>query len=205
MKIAILGFGQVGQTFARLFSSAGHEIVIGGRTASGQDLPYPSTTFQDACQQAELIALALPYGACAAVLPELAEVTAGKIVIDSTNPLQADWAPLLLGQQNSAAEEISRLLPDALIVKAFNTIFADVMHAPVHDGEAITAFIAGDDDQAKRTVTSLVGDLGFNVVDAGPLFTARYLESLAHLNIQLAVGQGGGTGAAFLYRRFQAS
>jgi len=123
----------------------------------------------------------------------------GKIVIDSTNPLNADWSPKLLGQENSASEEISRLLPEAYVVKAFNTIFADVMNEPVKDGRVITAFIAGDNDEAKQKIIALASDIGYAPIDIGCLYTARYLESMAHLNIQIAIGQGGGTNAAFIY------
>jgi 8-hydroxy-5-deazaflavin:NADPH oxidoreductase len=199
MKIAILGFGHVGKQFAHLFSKVGHEVVIGVRSASTQELPYSSATFKEAAEGADMVAIAIPFTACAEVLPELAEVTKGKIVIDSTNPLNADWSPKLLGQENSASEEISRLLPEAYVVKAFNTIFADVMNAPVRDGQAITAFIAGDNNQAKQKVTALASDIGYAPLDTGSLYTARYLESMAHLNIQIAVGQGGGTNAAFIY------
>lgn len=199
MKIAILGFGQVGKQFAHLFSKAGHEIIVGLRSVSSQKLPYPSATFKEAAEVAEVIAIAIPFTACADVLPELAEVTRKKTVIDSTNPLNADWSPRLLGQENSASEEISRLLPEAHVVKAFNTIFADVMDQPVMGGQVITAFIAGDDDQAKQKVIALASDIGYSPVDTGCLNTARYLESMAHLNIQIAVNQGGGTNAAFIY------
>lgn len=199
MKIAILGFGNVGRKFADLFSKAGHEIVIGLRSDSNQKLPYPSATFKQAAEMAEVIALAIPFTTCANVLPELVEVTKGKIIIDSTNPINPDWSPMLLGQENSAAEEISRFLPEAYVVKAFNTIFADVMNKPVKDGQAITAFIAGDNNEAKQKIIALASDIGYAPVDTGPLYTARYLESMAHLNIQIAVGQSGGTNAAFIY------
>ncbi|MEM9008894.1 MAG: NADPH-dependent F420 reductase [Cyanobacteria bacterium P01_F01_bin.86] len=199
MKIAILGFGNVGKQLANLFSKAGHEIIISLRSVPNQEFPYSFVTFKEAAADADIIAIALPFNACADVLPELAEATKGKIVIDSTNPLNADWSPQLLGQENSASEEISRLLPEAHVVKAFNTIFADVMNQPVKDGQAITAFIAGDNAKAKQNVIVLARDIGYAPIDTGPLYTARYLESMAHLNIQLAVGQGGGTNAAFIY------
>ena len=199
MKIAILGFGNVGKQFANLFSKAGHEIVIGLRSTPNQELPYPSATFKEAAAVADMIAIAIPFAACLDILPELVEVTKGKTVIDSTNPLNADWSPKLLGQENSASEEISRLLPEAHVVKAFNTIFADVMNEPMKDGQAITAFIAGDNSEAKQKVIALASDIGYAPVDTGSLYTARYLESMAHLNIQIAVNQGGGTNAAFIY------
>jgi 8-hydroxy-5-deazaflavin:NADPH oxidoreductase len=199
MKIAILGFGNVGKQFANLFSRAGYEIIIGLRSAPSQELPYPSATFKEAAKVADVLAIAIPFMACNDVLPELAAATSGKIVIDSTNPLNADWSPKLLGQENSASEEISRLLPEAHVVKAFNTIFADVMNKPVRNGQAIAAFIAGDHYEAKQKVIALASDIGYVPIDTGPLYTARYLESMAHLNIQIAIGQGGGTDAAFIY------
>ncbi|MEM7796720.1 MAG: NADPH-dependent F420 reductase [Cyanobacteria bacterium P01_C01_bin.118] len=199
MKIAILGFGHVGKQLANLFSKAGHEIIIGLRSIPNQEFPYSFATFKKAVVDADIIEIALPFNACADVLPELAEATKEKVVIDSTNPLNADWSPKLLGQENSASEEISRLLPEAHVVKAFNTIFADVMNRPLKDGQAITAFIAGDNAEAKQKVIALASDIGYSPIDTGLLYTARYLESMAHLNIQLAVGQGGGTNAAFIY------
>jgi 8-hydroxy-5-deazaflavin:NADPH oxidoreductase len=198
MKIAILGFGNVGKQFANLFSKAGHEIVIGLRSAPNAELPYASATFKEAAAVADVVAIAIPFTACADVLPELAEITIGKTIIDSTNPLNADWSPKLLGQENSASEEINRLLPKARVVKAFNTIFADVMNQPVREGHAIAAFIAGDDDEAKQKVIALASEIGYMPVDTGSLYTARYLESMAHLNIEIAVGRGG-TNAAFIY------
>lgn len=199
MKIAILGFGNVGKQFAHLFSKAGHEIIIGLRSVSTVELPYPFATFKEAAEVADVIAIAIPFAACVDVLPELAGVTREKVVIDSTNPLNADWSPQLLGQENSASEEISRMLPEAYVVKAFNTIFADVMDKSMKNGQAITAFIAGDNDEAKQKVIALACDIGYKPLDTGLLYTARYLESMAHLNIQIAVGQGGGTNAAFIY------
>ncbi|MEI6429240.1 MAG: NADPH-dependent F420 reductase [Pseudanabaena sp. ELA607] len=199
MKIAILGFGNVGKKFVHLFSKAGHEIIIGLRSISNLESPYPCATFKEAAEVADVVAIAIPFTACVDVLPELAEVTREKVVIDSTNPLNADWSPKLLGEENSASEEISRMLPEAYIVKAFNTIFADVMDKPMKNGQAITAFIAGDNEEAKQKVISLACDIGYKPIDTGLLYTSRYLESMAHLNIQIAVGQGGGTNAAFIY------
>ncbi|MEM6351368.1 MAG: NAD(P)-binding domain-containing protein [Cyanobacteria bacterium P01_D01_bin.14] len=199
MKIAILGYGRVGQTFASLFSRAGHAVVIGTRAGSSRSIPYPALGFREAAAAAEAVAIAIPFSACLTVMPALVDVTQGKLVIDSANPLYPDWSPLLLGQENSAAEEIARLLPGAHVVKAFNTIFADAMVKPVRQGIAISAFIAGDDDSAKHTVMTLAQDIGYAPVNVGPLRSARYLEGLAHLNIQIAFSQDTGTSAAFAY------
>ncbi|MEM7601158.1 MAG: hypothetical protein AAF357_07040 [Verrucomicrobiota bacterium] len=118
-----------------------------------------------------------------------------------TNPLNSDWSPLHLGQENSAGEITAAALPGSRVVKAFNTVFADMM-----DAKKIAALplrplglFCGESAQAKSVVASLLESVRFSAVDAGGITSARYLEQVAHLNIQLAVGQGGGTNAAFAY------
>ncbi|MFN3945277.1 MAG: NADPH-dependent F420 reductase [Allosphingosinicella sp.] len=191
MRIGIIGAGQVGSRLKDLFSSAGHDVVTAGRAGA-----------RDAAVHGELAVLAIPYDACAEALPPLAEALAGKIVVDVTNPVAADWSPMLLGQENSAAEEIARILPRSRVVKAFNTVFADVMTPSKleRDGQRITCFVAGDDEDIRRVVAGIASDAGFAALDVGPLRSARHLEAMAHLNIAVALA-GGGTDAAFLYHQ----
>lgn len=206
MKIAIFGFGNVGQRLARLLDKAGHSLLICTQHQAPQPFPYATATFAEGAEQADVVALAIPFTAAVELLKPLAAQLVGKIVLDCTNPLQADWSPLLLGEENSAAEELARVVPGASVVKAFNTIFADMMVEAyqVWDGARTSAFVASDDPVARNTILQLAQELGFAPVEVGPLKMARYLEALAHLNIQLAVAQGGGTQAAFLYRRVNA-
>lgn len=199
MKIAVIGYGNVGRKFAELFFRAGYDIIVGLRSVPIDPIPYPHASLKEAAKAADVIALAIPFSACADVLPAITENSKGKIVIDSTNPLNPDWSPKLLDQEDSAGEAVSRLLPESHVVKAFNTIFADVMDEPVRDGKQITAFVAGDDDKAKHIVANIAADVGYAPIDTGPLYTSRYLESMAHLNIQIAVSQENGTDAAFIY------
>ncbi|MFM7199903.1 MAG: NADPH-dependent F420 reductase [Myxococcota bacterium] len=203
MKIAIFGFGNVGQRLAQLFIKAGHSVIICTQKNAPQPSPFATATFVEGAEQADVVALAIPFTAAVDILKPLAAPLVGKIVLDCTNPLQADWSPLLLGQENSAAEELARVVPGASVVKAFNTIFADMMveEYQVWDGVRTSAFVASDDPVARNTILRLAEELGFAPVEVGPLKMARYLEALAHLNIQLAVAQRGGTRAAFLYRR----
>jgi predicted dinucleotide-binding enzyme len=92
---------------------------------------------------------------------------------------------LSVGFTTSAAEEIQKAVPTAKVVKAFNTVFAQVLaERPAGAGAAtVQVFYAGDDDGAKRTVRSLIESMGFDPVDAGPLRNARLLEPLGMLNI----------------------
>jgi 8-hydroxy-5-deazaflavin:NADPH oxidoreductase len=129
----------------------------------------------------DVIVAAVPFGVSEAVLVPLAPLLRNKVLIDCTNPLNPDWSPVLLGQENSAAEVLAKALPDTYVVKAFNTIFADVMAAEYLSRGGLRA----------RLTFQLCG-------------LARYLEAMAHLNIQLAVGQKGGTSAALNYHQFGA-
>lgn len=202
MNIGILGGGQVGSALAQLARSAGHSVCIGQRNAAQREDGVPVLPMAAACAQADLVIIAIPFTACAEALPALNAVLAGKTVVDATNPLQADWSPLLLGAHDSAAQQIAALLPAARVVKAFNTVFADVMnpHGQLRaGGSRITVFVASDDTSAADLVAALASDLGFATQRVGALAHARFLEAMAHLNIAIAVGQGGGTNAAFIY------
>jgi 8-hydroxy-5-deazaflavin:NADPH oxidoreductase len=198
MNIGIIGSGSVGTALQKLFMAAGCQVVLGSRSPSPQrDTVSPL----QAAEQGDVVVLAIPFSAIPQVLATIAPALRGKVVIDPTNPLNPDWSPLLLGQENSAGEEIARLLATSKVVKAFNTVFADVMTAQglVRGDHRATTFIASDDEDAANTVATLARSAGFAPVKAGPLATARYLEAMAHLNIGIAVGQKGGTNAAFVY------
>lgn len=205
MKIAFLGGGNFGGNLASLLAAAGHDVVVGlrdvTRVRSGAN--YRVTSLEEAAAHGDVVVIAILYQACADTLPPLAAHLSGKIVVDATNALQGDWSPLPLGAFASAAETLRRLLPAARLVKAFNTVFADIMTSERLDrsGQSVTAFIAGDDAQANTVVADIAASAGFAPVVTGPLSNARYLEAMAHLNIQIAVRQGGGTDAGFVYHR----
>jgi 8-hydroxy-5-deazaflavin:NADPH oxidoreductase len=119
----------------------------------------------------------------------------GKVVIDITNPMSADFAGLTIGHETSAAEQIAKAVPGAQVVKAFNTVFAQVLaEGPAFaGGQTAPVFIASDSEHAKQVATALIESLGFKPVDAGPLRNARYLEPLAGLNIYLGYAAAHGT------------
>jgi hypothetical protein len=145
-------------------------------------------------QSVDAIILATGYTDAAGALRSVGDVS-GKVVIDITNPLTADYMGLTLGHSTSAAEEIAKAVPGAQIVKAFNTVFAQVLSdgADFGKGRRASVFVASDSAQAKQTATALAEGFGFEVIDAGGLKNARYLEPLAGLNIYLGYGAGLGT------------
>ena len=140
-------------------------------------------------QGADVVVLAVPYGAVAGIVDELGDALAGKVVIDATNPLNDTFTDLATTGV-SAAEQLQDRLPNASVVKAFNTIFASRHADPTQDGTPLDAFIAGDDTTAKEKAGRLASSLGYRVVDAGGLRMARALEEMAFLNIALNAADG---------------
>lgn len=209
MKIAIIGAGNVGGTLGKLWAQKGHEIMFG--------VPNPSKLAQlvksigatvragnvpDAASFGEVVVLATPWPATEEAIRSAGNL-AGKTVVDCTNPLTPDLSGLAIGTDNSAGEEVARWAAGAKVVKAFNTIGAANFANPHFGAATASMFIAGDDPSAKSAVTRLAAELGFDVVDVGPLRAARFIEPLAMLWIHLAFKQGfGPTGHAFkLLRR----
>ncbi len=205
MKISFIGAGNVARALAALFHAAGHEVLLGARDRTDPGA-LRTGTLEEAASWGEAVIVAVPFAATRELLPALREPLRGKLVIDATNPVNSDWSPMLLGEENSAGEEVARLLPASRVVKAFNTIFADSMRKDrlVREGQRVTCFVASDDSQAAQTVVSLAEAVGLAATTVGPLKMARHLEAVAHLNIQLAVGMKGGTDAAFIYHQRRA-
>ncbi len=203
-NISILGTGSVGSSLGKLFIHHGINVAWAARdpkkamVALGDDGRVVS--FVDAAMWADILILAVPWSSALEVLKSQPSLD-GKIIVDATNPLNADWSPVLLGQENSAAEEIQKAMPQCRVVKAFNTIFADMMTPErIADG-SVTAFYCGDDASAKSSVRDLLVAIGLHPEDTGALTSARWLEGMAHLNIRMAVALGGGTRAFFQYSR----
>jgi predicted dinucleotide-binding enzyme len=96
---------------------------------------------------------------------------AGTVVIDITNPLTADYMGLTLGHSTSAAEEIAKAVPGAEVVKAFNTVFAQVLAkgADFGGGRKVEVFLASDSERGKQTARTLAESMGFATLDAGGL------------------------------------
>lgn len=202
MNIAVLGYGAMGRALATRLQAAGHSVVVGVRVPSAvnPDTDHGSVRVIDlasAARSAEIVVLAVPYAASVDVLhAAAAEVGAldHKILVDISNPVTADYTGLTVGHSSSAAEEIARRVPAARVVKAFNTVFAQVMaRGPEFGGDRAMVFYAGDDAPANAVVHALIASLGFTPTAAGPLRNARYLESLGGLNISLGYGLGRGT------------
>jgi hypothetical protein len=200
MNIAIIGAGNMGGALAKRFAGAGFGVAIadngsGKAEAAARDAGASAHAARamDAVANADIVVFAAPFGAAREALAPLAHALAGKIVIDITNPISADYMSLTIGHSTSAAEEVQKLVPAARVVKAFNTVLAQVLsEGPDFGGQRVQVFVAGDDATAKETVKGVVAKLGFEPVDAGGLANARYLEPIAEQNIHFAYALGQG-------------
>jgi len=200
MKVTLIGSGNMGSGLAKQIVKAGHALVVSGRNAAKAEELARATgaTFKsaNAAEGADIVIVATGYPDAVDALRTAGNL-AGKVVVDITNPMTADYSALTIGQTTSAAEEIQKAFPKAKVVKAFNTVFAQILAAgPALDGATVPVYFAGDDAAAKATVKALVDSTGFTAVDAGGLKNARYLEPLAGLNIYFGYGAGKGTAIA---------
>lgn len=182
-KIGIIGTGNVGSALRRGLERARRDV-----RAAGHDNDAVRTT----AEWADVLILAVPFGALPGVAATIEPLVANKTIIDVSNALTEDMK-LALGYTTSGAEELQKRLPRARVVKAFNTQFAQHMDSGRLGEQRLTVFAAGDDADAKRTVLDLASAIGFDAVDAGPLANARLLEPLGYFNIQLGYVLGLGT------------
>ena len=200
MNITVIGSGSMGSGLVKQLTRAGHRVLVTGRDAAKAEAlarKYGARAVKPAeAAASEVIIVATGYAEAVAALKSLGGLE-GKVVVDITNPLTADYMGLTIGHTTSAAEEIARAIPGARVVKAFNTIFAQVLDEGARlGGEPVPVFVAGDDAAAKSDVAGIARSMGFEVIDAGLISNARYLEPLAGLNIYLGYGAKLGTSIA---------
>ncbi|UNK46120.1 NADPH-dependent F420 reductase [Arthrobacter sulfonylureivorans] len=210
MKTAVLGTGRVGRTIAARLAELGHTVTIGtrdpettlSRTAAdamgtpplaawAADNPgIDVARFADAAAGAELIVNATNGGASLDALAQAgAENLDGKVILDIANPLDFSHGippTLLVKDTDSLGEQIQRAFPAARVVKALNTLTADLQARPGLLSDPGTVFVSGNDADAKNTVTGLLKDFGHqDVIDLGDIKTARGVEMLLPVWLRL--------------------
>ncbi|MFN8193765.1 MAG: NADPH-dependent F420 reductase [Nocardioidaceae bacterium] len=177
-SVTILGKGTMGPAIAGVLEKAGSTVQL---------LDSKDT---DQAVTGDVVVLAVPYPALAAVLAQRSGQLAGKTVVDLTNPLNFEtFDSLTVPADSSAAAELQAALPDSRVLKAFNTNFAATLASGTIGGQPTTVLIAGDDADAKSELADLVTAGGLRAIDAGSLRRARELEALAFLQITLAAGE----------------
>ncbi len=189
MKVGILGSGDVGKSFARAFSTLGHDVKIGSRSPeklndfvgeAGERVT--SSTFEETARFGDLVVLAtLGVGTEDALRLADPSNFKGKVVIDATNPL--DFSPggppkLAVGHQDSLGERVQRWLPSARVVKAFNTVGNPHFYKPQFPGGPPDMFLCGNDAEGKKIVSQICREFGWGVIDIGGIEGSRYLEPM---------------------------
>ncbi len=192
MKIGVIGPGRVGSSLARALASS-HDVFLGSRDSARARAIAEETgaggsgTYGEAVRHGEVVILSVPWWAIDETLAELGELD-GRVVIDTVNPYtDGSYTEMVEFIGTSAAEEIQKQKPRSHVVKAWNTIHAQVMDSsPDFDGVPASVFVCGDDAAAKDIVTELATELGYAPVDCGPLSSARYVEPMAGLKVRLS-------------------
>lgn len=191
-RVGVVGSGEVGRRLAAGFSSRGHDVMIGSRDPSkpelrewlsGDGAGIEAGTFAQAAAHGELLVLAVLGAAAEAAITDAGpENFSGKVVIDAMNPLDfsGGFPPKLsITGEDSLGERVQRALPAAKVVKAFNTIGNPYFVDPSFSEGQPTMLIAGDDEDAKRTVGDVLADFGWpDPVDIGGIEGSRELEAI---------------------------
>jgi len=197
MHIGIIGMGHVGRALGQRWATAGHAVTFGVRDPDNAQKRLAADSMQAligpvaAAAQSDAILLAVPWHAVPEALQAAGDLR-GKVLLDCTNPVNADFTDLSLQFGNSAGEAIAAWVPQARVVKIFNTNGSTNMANPDYGGQPVTMLYAGDDAEANRLAASLAAQIGFEPVELGPLRYSRLLESLAMTWIILARHRGFG-------------
>jgi predicted dinucleotide-binding enzyme len=192
MKIGIIGSGEVGQRLGDGFIELGHTVKIGTRDpqkvaawVEKHGDKASAGSFSEAAEFGEdMVAIATLWTGTQSAIEMAGPANfAGKVVMDVTNPLDFSSTPpkLAIGHTDSAGETVQRLLPDARVVKAFNTVGNPLMLHPDFAGGRPTMFVCGNDDGAKDLVRDIAFSLGWETLDVGGIEGSRLLEPLAML------------------------
>ncbi|HSN16848.1 MAG TPA: NADPH-dependent F420 reductase [Gammaproteobacteria bacterium] len=212
MRVGILGSGLMGAKLGTLFARAGHEVVFSysrserklqrlARQAGGK---ARAGSVREAVLEADAVLLAVHWSRVRDVLKQAGGL-AGKTVISCSLPMSGDDSRLVVADTSSGAEALAKMIPKARVVGAFGTVPSEVLfgvYAARRRKRRPSLVYYGDDRRAKQTAAKLIGDIGFEPVDAGPLKIARYAEPFTLLIAQLAYEGKGGAGLAYRFERF---
>jgi len=190
--ISIIGSGGMAAAIGGLAAKAGHTVEVMSRGAAkaralAEQIGAGATTGTfGAAPAGDIVILAVPYAAVLDVVKQYGEALAGKLLIDITNPVNSDFTGFVTPDDSFGAREIAKAAPaDAVVVKAFNTLFSHVLAAGSFQSQPLDVFLAGDDAQAKARVAAFIESLGLRPMDIGLLPMARTLEHVCLLSLGL--------------------
>lgn len=196
MKIGILGSGIVGRVLGSAFIAEGNEVMLGTRNVNKEEVVQwlaqnpgaKAGSFEDTAAFGELIVLATSGDITAGVIKAAGyQNFSGKTVIDATNPIDHSKPPVngvlpfFNKPEGSLMEHLQAIIPEAKMVKAFNSVGNGFMYKPDFGGQQPTMFICGNDEDAKKTVTGILTGFGWEIEDMGKAEGARAIEPLCVL------------------------
>ncbi|PYR68757.1 MAG: transmembrane reductase oxidoreductase [Acidobacteria bacterium] len=212
MRIGILGSGLMGGKLGTLFARAGHDVIF-SYSRSEQKLKRLAREAKgharagspaDAVREADALLLAVHWSRVDDVLKQAGNVS-GKVIVSCSLPMNADDTDLVIARTSSGAEALAKKVRRAHVVSAFGTVPSEVLFSVFEakrKANRPSLLYCGDDQAAKHVAARLIGDMGFDPVDAGPLRIARYMEPFTLLVAQLAYESKGGPELAYRFERF---
>jgi 8-hydroxy-5-deazaflavin:NADPH oxidoreductase len=212
MRVGILGSGLMGGKLGTIFARAGHEVVFSfsrsqenlDNLARGAEGRARAGTPRDAAVEADALLLAVNWSQLDDVLSQAGDLS-DKVVVTCSLPMNADNSALVIAHSDSGAEALARKIPTARVVCAFNTVPSEVLRSVYEERNRTprpSLVYCGDDATGKKVAARLIRDVGFDPVDAGPLWVARYTEPFALLVGELAYGGKTGPELAYRFERY---
>jgi len=189
-NIGILGTGRMGVRLALMFAEAGLNVTLGSRDRARAEritnhLKHkrisPGSYEQAASQPIVLPAIFLRDGLLD-ILEPYRQLFEGKLIIDISNPFNADYSDFILPWNTSCAEQLQSRFPKSTVVGAFKNVFWEVFDQPTFDGGLVSdIYVVGDDEAAKKRVIAMCAKTPFRYLDAGRLSNARTVERMTLL------------------------
>jgi 8-hydroxy-5-deazaflavin:NADPH oxidoreductase len=213
MRIGILGSGLMGGKLGTLFARAGHDVVF-SYARSEQKLKRLAREAQgnaragtpgEAAREADALLLAVHWSRVDDLLKQAGDLS-GKVIVSCSLPMNKSDTALTIAHTSFGAEALAQKVRNAKVVSAFSTVpsevLFDVFEVKRKAGRPSLVY-CGDHQDAKHVAATLIRDVGFDPVDAGPLRIARYTEPFSLLVGQLAYQRKGGPQLAYRFERFE--
>ena len=213
MRIGILGSGLMGAKLETLFARAGHDVIF-SYARSAQKLKRLARQAQgharagtpgEAAREADAVLLAVHWSRVDDVLKQAGDLS-GKAIVTCSLPMNEDNTDLVVAHTSSGAEALAKKVRKAKVVSAFGTVPSEVLFSVFEARRRVSRpslVYCGDNQAAKEVAATLIRDVGFDPVDAGPLRMARYTEPFTLLVARLAYEGNGGPELAYRFERFR--
>jgi hypothetical protein len=208
VNVTIIGTGNMARAIGGRLLAGGHQVTVLSKEVEAAEQVVGDLDADGSAGAGrsgdpiadEVVVLAVYFPDAMPAVESYGDALAGKTIIDVSNPVNETYDDLVTPPDGSAAQELAARTGGAKLVKAFNTTFANTLNEGRVGGQPLDVFLAGDDEDAKATVATLVEDGGLRPVDAGPLRRARELEAagLLHMSVQGTLGTGFGSALKIL-------